>query len=94
MLCHLAGHTVLLSRSSEIVEGEIQTSDGTEKHFWNIFDSNGKELHVDLTWQQFPSKSIVKSWRIRDRSTLNDTQSTVDRVELLLGRVRRALAEL
>ena len=78
---------------AEIVEGEVQTPKGIEKHFWNVFKSNGKELHIDLTWQQFPPVSIVKDWKIRDRHTLNDTPPTVERVELLLSRVRRILSE-
>ena len=72
---------------AEIVEGEVLTPHGVEKHFWNVFENGGKELHIDLTWQQFPSGSFVKKWSVRDRRTLNDTRPTIERVELLLDRV-------
>lgn len=37
------------------------------------------------------SSSTVKSWQVRDRHTLSDSQLTIDRVELLLRRVKNNL---
>lgn len=76
---------------AEIVEGEVQTDGGVEKHFWNLFELNEKELHVDLTWQQFPPGSTIKSWKLLSRESLNDSQETADRVNRLLGRVKQSL---
>ena len=74
--------------NTEIVEGQIWTGVQTEKHFWNLLKSkDGSVYHVDLTWQQFPPGSIVKSYKIRDRETLGDGPATIRRVGLLLERV-------
>lgn len=79
---------------TEIIEGEILTGSGiTEKHFWNLLTVHGKEIHIDLSWQQFPRGSIVKQWKIRDRNTLNDGPETIARVNLLLSRVKQYLAK-
>jgi hypothetical protein len=77
---------------TEIVEGEIWTGKNTEKHFWNLLKSGDSQYHIDLTWQQFPHGSVVKSWKVRDRETLGDGQKTIDRVELLHKRVKDYLA--
>lgn len=79
---------------SEIVEGVVETSKGTDKHFWNLLIVNGLELHIDYSWQQFHSGSSVKSWKIRDRNTLNDSEETLTRVETLLSRVRQQLLSI
>jgi hypothetical protein len=79
---------------SEIVEGEVQTAKGIEKHFWNLLIVNGLELHIDYSWQQFPSGSSVKSWKIRDKNTLNDSEKTLTRVETLLSRVKQQLLSI
>lgn len=76
---------------AEIVEGEVVTEKGIEKHFWNIFGTS-YPIHIDLTWQQFPHGSRVKSWKVRDRYTLHDSQQTIERVETLLNRVRQHMA--
>ena len=76
---------------SEIVEGDVITPTSIEKHFWNVFLVRGGQVHLDLTWQQFPSVSSVKTWKILDRNNLGDSESTMKRVELLLERVRRNL---
>jgi len=78
----------------EIVEGEVWTGKNTEKHFWNLIVSKGIEYHLDLTWSQFPNGSTVRGWRIRDRDTLNDSDSTIARVELLDSRVKSYLLKL
>ncbi len=74
--------------NTEIIEGEVWTGDGMEKHFWNLLDIDGSQYHIDLTWQQFPNGSVVKNWKIRDRKTLGDSQKTIYRVELLKKRVK------
>lgn len=79
---------------SEIVEGEVQTTNGVEKHFWNLLNINGLELHIDYSWQQFPPGSSVKTWKIRDRNALNDGEETIKRVETLLSRVKQRLLSI
>ena len=75
----------------EIVEGQVQTNKGLEKHFWNVLIENGVEYHVDLSWQQFTQGSCVLSWKIRDCRTLGDSEDAIRRVNLLLKRVQRFL---
>jgi hypothetical protein len=77
---------------AEIVEGEVLTDKGIEKHFWNMIITNNQRLHIDLTWQQFHHGSSVKNWKVRNRLTLNDSQQTIDRFDLLLKRVKDYLA--
>ncbi len=77
---------------TEIVEGQVWTGKGLEKHFWNVLVSNGEEYHMDFTWQQFPTGSSVRSYKIRDRNELGDGQQTIQRVELLKSRVKEFLA--
>lgn len=77
---------------TEIIEGEVWTGESTEKHFWNLLNVGDSQYHIDLTWQQFPSGSVVKSWKIRDRETLGDSQKTIDRVELLHKKVKDYLS--
>ncbi len=77
---------------TEIVEGEVSTPKGNEKHFWNLVVVGGIEYHIDLTWQQFPTGSCVTGYKTRDRNELNDGQDTVRRVELLLDRVQNFLS--
>jgi len=79
---------------AEIVEGRVITPTSEEKHFWTIFKDGGRVLHVDLTWQQFPRGSYVKSWFIRDRTKLNDGPTTVKRIELVLHRVQKNLQHI
>lgn len=76
---------------ADIVEGRVITPHGEEKHFWNILKTGDAVIHVDMTWQQFPHGSYVKSWFVRDRATLNDSPATVQRIELVLQRVQQNL---
>jgi hypothetical protein len=90
--CYATSRVVqLFFPQMEIVEGTVWTGRGTETHFWNVLDGEGTLYHVDLTWQQFPHGSVVKSWRIRDRRTLGDGERTVGRVELLRDRANAYL---
>jgi hypothetical protein len=76
----------------EIVEGEVWTGQSLEKHFWNVLVADGQEYHLDLTWQQFPPGSIVRSFKTRDRNTLGDTPATIERCGPLLDRVVKYLS--
>lgn len=84
----------LLYPAMEIVEGRVWTGIAEEKHFWNLLETAVGQVHVDLTWQQFPQGAIVRDWYVRDRSTLNDSEATQQRVEVLLQGVRRHLNQL
>ena len=77
---------------SEIADGEVWTGERLEHHFWNVVERNGTLHHIDLTWQQFPLGSRVRSFRIRDRHTLGDSPATVARVQILQRRVEHHLA--
>jgi hypothetical protein len=77
---------------TEIAEGEVWTGKAIEKHFWNVLKLNGKEYHIDFTWQQFPAGSSVRSYKIRNRDALCDGAQTIKRVELLEKRAREFLA--
>ena len=72
----------------EMIEGEVETGESVEKHFWNLSIENSVEHHIDLTWQQFPEKSVIKQWKVRDRNTLRDSEQTIARVNLLHERVK------
>lgn len=76
---------------TEIVEGQVKTPDGTEKHFWNVLIIDEAEYHIDLSWQQFPAGSYVESYKTRDRNNLNDGEDVLRRVRLLLSRVETFL---
>jgi hypothetical protein len=73
---------------TEIVEGTVWTGESIEKHFWNILVVDGNEIHIDLSWQQFPPGSVVREYVVRDKRTLDDSEQTTRRVEILLGRVQ------
>lgn len=75
----------------EIVEGQVQTDRGMEKHFWNMLIVDGNEYHIDLTWQQFHHGSTIKEYKVRDRETLGDSGRTIERVNTLLNRVKNYL---
>jgi hypothetical protein len=78
--------------ASEIADGEVWTGAHVEHHFWNVIDVDGVLEHIDFTWQQFPAGTTVRSFRVRDRHTLGDSQPTLDRIELLRTRVAAYLA--
>jgi hypothetical protein len=76
----------------EIASGEVDTGSALEAHFWNIDPTSNPAQHVDLTWQQFSLGSRVTRFTILDRHSLNDSQSTQMRCQLLLDRVLLRLA--
>lgn len=82
----------MLFPALEIVEGTVWTGMKSEKHFWNLLAVDCMEYHLDLTWQQFPPESEVRDWHVRDRETLDDGPATIERVDLLLRRVKACLA--
>lgn len=75
----------------EVIEGVVWNGKETEKHFWNLLSVDGIEYHLDMTWQQFPAGSYVQSWNVRDRQSFNDSQPTVERIQLLHDRVAEFL---
>ena len=79
---------------AEIVEGQVWTGGGMEKHFWNVLQVGDAECHIDFTWSQFPHGSSVKSYKIRDRETLGDGPQTKARCQLLFDRVNAFLADI
>lgn len=81
----------LLLPEFEIVEGQVWTGEREEKHFWNLLPTDRGDIHIDLTWQQFPYGSVVHHWRVRDRDGLNDGAATVRRVDRLFESVRMHL---
>ncbi len=54
---------------------------------WNGLLVNGVLYHIDLSWQQFPMGSSVREFQILDRRSLNVSQGTIERCEILLQRV-------
>lgn len=76
---------------SEIVKGTVWTGVRYEVHFWNELMTEGAVIAVDLTWQQFPPRSVVTARETLDRSELGDSAATVARCALLLEGVRARL---
>ena len=78
---------------TEIASGEVWTREGMEHHFWNVRDVNGAPEWIDLSWQQFPEGSTVRSYQLLDRNALGDSPPTIERCALLLRRVLAHLAD-
>jgi hypothetical protein len=76
---------------SEIVRGTVWTGARQETHFWSELPTEQGAIAIDLTWQQFPSGSVVTDRELLDRHELGDGPSTIARCELLLTRVRAHL---
>lgn len=72
---------------TEIIKGKVWNGKEVETHFWNGLMANGELYHIDLSWQQFPNGSSVREFEILNRNLLHDSDSTVQRCELLLKRV-------
>lgn len=77
----------------EIVKGTVWNGNEDETHFWNVLFVNEIPYYIDLTWQQFPRGSYVKSFKILDRNNLGDSPQTVERCRLLKGRIEAYLQE-
>jgi hypothetical protein len=78
---------------TEIACGDVWTGSGTECHFWNVRGSGSEAEWIDLSWQQFPSGSVVGRFKLLDRRLLGDSPPTVERCALLLRRVLSHLAD-
>lgn len=78
-------------REMEIIKGTVWNGKTNEVHFWNGLQVDGSLYHIDLSWQQFPNGSAVRSFEILDRKSLHDSDATVKRCELLLDRVEKYL---
>ena len=78
---------------TEIIKGKVWNGKEIETHFWNGLAVSGELYHIDLSWQQFPTGSSVRTFEILDRNLLDDSESTLKRCELLLERVSKYLAK-
>jgi hypothetical protein len=74
---------------TEIIKGKVWNGKELEIHFWNGLYVGEVLYHLDLSWQQFPTQSSVREFTVLDRNTLNDSQGTIERCELLLQRVKK-----
>lgn len=72
---------------TEIIKGKVWTGTTIEVHFWNGLRICDDWYHIDLTWQQFPSGSIIREFGVIELQDLNDSEATKIRCELLLKRV-------
>lgn len=77
---------------TEIIKGRVWNGTEEETHFWNGLMVNGTMYHIDLSWQQFPAGSSVRSYEVLDRNNLGDGEDAVRRCNLLLQRVKDYLA--
>lgn len=77
---------------TEIIKGKVWNGKVLESHFWNGLLVGGILYHIDLSWQQFPAGSSVRDFEILDRKSLNDSQGTIERCEILLHRVNSYLS--
>ncbi len=71
----------------EIAKGIVWNGNEEETHFWNILEVDDRMYHIDLTWQQFPQGSYVKSYIVLDRKNLGDEPETIERCSILKNRV-------
>jgi hypothetical protein len=63
----------------EIVKGKVWTGTTEETHFWNARLVDNQWHHLDLSWQQFPNDSVVKTFEVlkRERSWIARRPSIV-----------------
>lgn len=73
--------------ATEIIKGKVWTGANEEIHFWNGLPVGDEWYHIDLSWQQFPTGSVVKEYVVLDRRQLDDSEATLQRCGLLLKRV-------
>ncbi len=72
---------------TEIAKGQVWNGQQIEVHFWNVLMIAELVYHIDLTWQQFPLGSSVRSYELLDRTMLGDGPHTIQRCTLLQQRV-------
>ena len=70
-----------------IIKGKVWNGKKLEIHFWNGLQIGETLYHFDLSWQQFPAHSSVREFQVLDRESLNDSDGTVRRCQVLLQRV-------
>jgi len=73
---------------TEIIKGRVWNGKTREVHFWNGLRIGDEWYHIDLTWEQFPSGSVIQEFAVIDRRELNDSEGTMVRCALLLERVK------
>jgi hypothetical protein len=78
---------------TQIIKGFVWTGKNEEVHFWNGLQVDDIWFYVDLTWQQFPTGSIVREFVVLDRSDLSDSEATTRRCSILLKRVQSYLSK-
>lgn len=78
--------------ATEIIKGKVWTGEREEIHFWNGLLVGDKWHHIDLSWDQFPSGSVVRDFAALDRRDLRDNEATLERCALLLKRVEALLS--
>jgi len=76
---------------TEIMKGTVWTGDAAEVHFWNGLRVGNDWYHIDLSWQQFPARSVIQEFVVVQRQELNDSGATMQRCALLLTRVEKYL---
>lgn len=79
---------------TEVIKGTVWTGQREETHFWNALRLGDVWYHIDLSWQQFPSGSVVRQFAPLDRQNLNDSDATRQRCALLLQRVASYLEKI
>jgi hypothetical protein len=78
----------------EIVRGTVQAADGFHTHFWNALPVGAGPLsHLDLTWHQFDAAARVCASEVLNREKLGDSQTTIERCDLLQARVVHWLSQ-
>src|SRR5262245_60440019 len=45
--------------ATEIIKGKVWTGESEETHFWNGLPVGDEWYHIDLSWRQFTSSSVV-----------------------------------
>lgn len=78
--------------ATEIIKGIVWNGTDEEVHFWNGLKVGETIYHIDLSWQQFPPGSSVRSFKILDRHNLGDGENTIRRCNLLRDRVMSYLS--
>ena len=73
--------------ATEIIKGKVWTGVSEEIHFWNGLRVGDEWYHIDSSWQQFPTGSVVREFIVLDRQDLDDSEATIQLCALLLKRV-------
>ena len=77
--------------ATEILKGKVWTGEREEIHFWNGLPVGDTWYHIDFSWSQFPTGSVVRDFVVLDRHDLGDSEATLDRCSLLRKRVEAYL---